>query len=281
MNWLITEVTKNLNIIRFINTLRAILDRLNLAQKMQTRNEIASEHLRVNSLSKHANKFNTWRKRVKPLIEKIDIESQLTLKDIADCTDFYSTQHQKDKRYTRHIFYKILNYLFNALSHELLAEKELSWSSGLCTDLNEIIHLQADYQEIPIIENKEFNQLLSVFFERLTLKQEQLYQASIERSQPIFKLLEENSYIFQQAIDKLKESLDDNEVEGVGIKEHPTLFDEYNKLLRKLEFFTYFNQIKNLITYNMSDKRLSQVILLGFYFMLLDQHDSWGRNMPL
>ncbi|WP_206815184.1 hypothetical protein [Chroococcus sp. FPU101] len=265
----------------FTNLVRTLLGQSAIGNELRVSNDIRGRQFREDHLKKYSDQFNYWRRQVKPLIDEIDIEAHLALKDIADYTDSYSTLSKSNEMYTRHIFYKILYYFFNAYNYELIEKQELYRISRWCEDINNIIHIQTDYQENPIIEHQELEKFLTVFFERLTEQQEQLYQIAIKRSQQIFKLLEENTQFFKQGIEQLKNLLEDNQVEGGKIEENPVLFNEYHKLLRKLEFFVYSEQIKNLISYLMPDHRLSQVILLCLYLILLAQHDSWGREMPI
>jgi hypothetical protein len=156
-------------------------------------------------------------------------------------------------------FWKIVRNLFNAFSYEMTWQT----TSNLYGRFHQIIVLQLDYTEFSkerkkinfpdlyekqkccrvewmLFNTKEFVELLSVFFDRITYPEE-LYQSVLSDVEPVFALIEKHRNVLKDAIAAIELAQNENKIEEVKIEDSPNLCNAYKLFERKLSFIdNYF-----------------------------------------
>lgn len=252
-------------------------------------------------LKKYSNKLNGQKSRVEPLIEEIAVACRNSLNKIANRTDICSQFLNDEDRSpaTRHIFWSIIRNLFNAFSYEMTWQT----TSNLYSRFRRILDLQLEYTEFStkrekinfpdlyekkeccrvegmLFNTKEFVQLLSAFFDRITYSEE-FYQSVLSDVESVFMLIEKNRKVLKDEIAAVEVAQKENHIEEIKIEDSPDLYNAYKLFERKMSFIDNYFLIEEWAKYDIKELRLSQVLIIGFFLIMLANHDSWGNHTGL
>jgi hypothetical protein len=281
-----------MNLLAVANTIRNAITSNRGNALIEEQNSLIKLQINAEHLKKYSDALIEQKNRIEPLMREIRDAARNSLCQVANHTDNYSQSNNGTA--TRHIFRNIVGHLFNAFSYEMPWQQ----TDNLYPRFRRIVDLQVDYKELnpnrnqinasesyekqrhgnlegELFGSKEFVKLLTEFFNRIT-SPEQLYQDVLNDVEPIFILLRDNKELIENEINTISSLRRSNDLEAVKIADDFKLFNEYKILESKLKFIERFYLIESWTKYRTEDLRLSQILVVGFFLIMLDRHELWG-----
>lgn len=266
-------------------------------KESQTQTLLTQQQSNVEYLRRYSDALINEKRRIEPYIQEISDTARIAFHNIINDVDRFSQDRKSGELATEDILSEIGVHLFNAFSYEMPWQTSLN----LYERFKVIFNLEIDFDklrpninkinivdsynnwknehlEIKLRNTKEFVDLLASFFNSIDSEnRESIYRFCIDASEPVFCLLKDSQMLFKKSIANVETIRSYNEIEEIRISDSMRLSHEFKSFTRKLQFLEHFFLIEHIIICNDRKSRLSQVLLIVMFLMLLKNHSYWGN----
>lgn len=267
-------------------------------KRVEEHGSVVDSHGITEYLKLYSDQLIEKENEVEPFISEISQVSHHAIDSIVSRIDNYLChQAPQGQVPTGQIFRQLIGHLFNAFSYEM------PWQNTnhlLLSRFTPILDLQTSYKdfeprfnriniedayhkrgrlnlEMELFGAREFLELLSDFFGCINFP-DQLHESILNDAEPVFLLLREHKRFFQRKKSELEKLLRRN---SNAIEESPKLLNRCKLLNRKLGFLESSFIVEGWVNSDSQGYRLSQVLFLGFFLIMLERCSLWGKYVEV